>query len=81
MYHDQECCESVYIADINGAWSDIINFPILRAEERTEDIDGEYELITYTFYNIATIKGEVTIRWNGASNGYYSVGVDLYEDS
>lgn len=73
--HQQACCESVYIEDVVGDINDILNSPILRAEERTDDGRGEASATQWTFYELATIKGSVTIRWYGMSNGYYSVSV------
>ena len=77
LYHEQDCCESVFVEDVCGDISDLTGSPIVVAEEVSSDYsDTELEnrdySYTWTFYKIDTQKGGVTIRWFGSSNGYYS---------
>jgi len=79
FHHYQDCCESVTIESIDGSLDDLIGSPLVMAEETVrrplDDARGETE--TWTFYRFATVKGYVTVRWHGTSNGYYSEEVTV----
>lgn len=82
FYHAQSCCESVTIEDVVGDLSDLVGAPILQADEASSSSNGEddcYNSYTWTFYKFATVKGYVTIRWYGTSNGCYSESVNFEE--
>lgn len=71
QYHEDDCSENVYIEDINGDLNNLVGYELLQAEESTLIDTNASESATWTFYKFATIKGYVTIRWYGESNGYY----------
>jgi len=84
LWHYQNCCESVFLEDICGEIKDLLNSPITIAEETSSnknpqgiEIPEDQESFTWTFYRIGTVKGFVSIRWYGQSNGYYSESVDF----
>lgn len=72
----EDCCATCSVEEIHGDLDDLVGTPILNAEqvhqEGPEDEHGYNDSQTWTFYKASTIKGSVTIRWYGSSNGYYS---------
>jgi hypothetical protein len=79
LYHEQDCCENVSIEDICGDLSDLVDTPILHATEDSSYAESPDQSEQWTFYHFRTIKGTVTIRFYGSSNGYYSTSVSLYK--
>ena len=79
MVHHQDCCETVYLADIVGSFEDLIGYPLLEVSESIVDaeIDG-CESSTASYYNFKTVKANVQLRWIGESNGYYSETIGCY---
>ena len=85
--HEQDCCEQVTIEDVCGDLNNLIGTPILKAECETSDknprgmnkqVSDPDSGFQWTFYNLWTVKGSVTIRWYGEST-YYSVDVDMFQ--
>lgn len=89
MFHDQECCEWVYLQDDDGLDNEVDIFTDCDwcvIEEEIYEHDGKNKLepldkddgsYTWTFYKFKTNKGYDTMRWYGTSNGYYSESVDF----
>ena len=85
LYHERDCCESVYVESVIGNLSDLVGTPLLMADEvcgaELDDREGKLnecdESYTWTFYKLATVKGYVDIRFYGTSNGYYSESVSF----
>ena len=82
MYHEQDCCETVTIEDICGDIKSLVGNPLTMAENVSNRMDIPavnkwVDSCTWTWYKFATVRGYVTIRWYGESNGYYSEQVDF----
>lgn len=76
LWHEQDCCENVCVEDVCGDPIDHIDALVLSIEERTSESPQPYgDSGTWTFYEIRTTKGDITIRFLGTSNGYYSESV------
>lgn len=82
FWYEPDCCGRCSIEDIVGDLRDLLNSPLVIAEEVTSyhdecDAPPNADSYTWTFYRFATIKGTVTVRWLGESNGYYSESVSF----
>lgn len=85
-YHMQDCRETVGIHDISGDPNSLIGSRIVESKDIVSDewpVDVRVNAIyvdsfTWTTHRIKTESGqEVSFRWLGESNGYYSESVYL----
>lgn len=82
LYHDQDCCEDVYIADGADELQTLVGEVLTGVEVVTKPFSQEElndhgeESATWTFMNVLTNKDSVQLRWYGSSNGYYSESAD-----
>lgn len=82
--HEQDCCETVRLKEIDGDLSDIYDQTVISIEEVSNEnkIEGDYDCYsdsyTYTYYKIKTNKGDITFSWYGESNGYYTEKPNFY---
>lgn len=78
MYHEQECCEHVWVEEIHGDLQALVGYPLTTAEVYTRDggesEDGDDRM--FTFYRIGNERHLATIRWCGESH-HYSIGVTV----
>jgi hypothetical protein len=76
MRHEGDCCETVEVYQVDGDTVDLVGTPLLLAEIVSSDDQASpsehTESFTWTFVKFATVRGYVTVRWLGTSNGYYS---------
>ncbi len=77
LWHQQDCCESVAIREIEGDLSNLIGEVTTAREEQGHQPPGfePSESFTLTDFIVATQRGQVTFKWLGESNGYYSESV------
>jgi hypothetical protein len=78
MLHDQECCESVELVDVDEPAS-IGDGLVRSASMATFDASsvGKNDSETWTFYKIAIGWSVLCLRWCGSSNGCYSEKVSF----
>tara|TARA_R100000951_G_scaffold113672_1_gene116162 strand:+ start:92 stop:463 length:372 start_codon:yes stop_codon:yes gene_type:complete len=79
FYHEQDCCESVYIYETEGEPMSLKGWKLLLVDmEATREDNAPYdESRTTTVVKFITNENTVSVKWIGESNGYYSESVDL----
>jgi len=75
--HLQQCCECVTLVDYPNNYKNMINETIINGEKKINNIEVMEGIMEYTFYYFYTSTDTYCFRWNGESNGYYGVDVNI----
>lgn len=88
FYHDQECCESVYIYDCNDDLKVLENkklesvfYDCIHNVDPDDITNSDQYRESFTWTNVYFVTNEKTVcvRWYGESNGYYNETIDIQE--
>lgn len=82
MYHSQDCCECVMVYDVSDDISKLIGSRVVLATQNIlQDWPGDikynpFDSYTWTIFRFVNESGvDITVRWLGTSNGFYSESV------
>lgn len=80
LYHCQDCCESVEIAQIDGDLQRLVGHELQAAYMTYEEKDPAGMdwcdrldvCLAHNFLHLRSHAGDVCVRWDGWQSGYYS---------
>lgn len=86
IFHEQECCEQVLLRDLTGDPEDLVGgiivvfecrVGLLKPKREGKRPPRSHEALQYTFYEIRTTKGDVTLRWGETELSGYGTKVHV----
>jgi len=75
--HQQDCCETVCLVDheLQGKMKGELIY--IKELSNRDEPPNDWDSHTWTFYEVRTTEGLLTMRWLGTSSGYYSEEVSV----
>ena len=77
MGHTQQYSESVYLKEVEGYTFDLLNSPIIDAQEDVSSDWVEHSGYIYTTYIIVTNNGTAVFKWTGTEDEEYTGDVSV----
>ena len=77
LKHEVDCCEAVYLEEFTGTAESLVGAIVtsFTKDTREGEQDRGSHVEMWTFYNLVTSRQDLSLRWYGSSNGYYSIAV------